>query len=215
MRLTGISQPSRLQLRTWVSVIGLVAIGICAVITTPARQRAAAPLVLAKPAPASEGPRVYYSRISAPTLTLADGRNRRVLSMLNIRHKLNFGDFVWDDRGIADGETWIMVDLKGQTMSVFRGGHEIGATAVLYGADSKPTPAGVFPVLEKARTHRSTLYDAEMPFMLRLSWDGVAIHASNVQVGQATHGCIGVPPAFAKRLYNQVQLGDLVSVAKA
>jgi hypothetical protein len=170
---------------------------------------------LAKPAPAAAASRVHYSRANAPTLTLTDGRSKPVLSMLNIRHKLKFGEYVWDDKGITGGETWIMVDLTGQTISVFRGGHEIGAAALLYGADNKPTPLGVFPVLQKARRHRSTLYDAEMPFMLRLTWDGVAIHASNVQIGQATHGCIGVPPDFAKRIFDQARVGDLVSITKA
>jgi lipoprotein-anchoring transpeptidase ErfK/SrfK len=160
-------------------------------------------------------PRLFYPQDNAPALTLADGTNRRVLSLLNIRHKLKFGEYRWDDEGIAGGDTWIMVDLSLQTMSVFRGGHEIGSAPILYGADNKPTPLGVYPVLQKARMHRSTLYDADMPFMLRLSWDGVAIHASTVQVGQATHGCIGVPPEFARLIFDQLNVGDIVSVSKA
>ena len=104
------------------------------------------------------------------------------------------------------------IDLGRQTLSVFRAGNEIGTAIVLFGADRKPTPLGVFPVLAKAITHRSTLYNAEMPFMLRLTADGVAIHASNVHKGAATHGCIGVPPAFARLLYGQMQIGDQVAI---
>lgn len=173
------------------------------------------PTVHAKAAPAATLPRVLYSRTNGPSITLADGSHRRILSMLNIHRKMQFGEYVWNDADIGDGDTWIMVDLSGQTMSVFRAGHEIGSAPITYGADSKPTPLGVFPVLQKARMHQSNLYDAEMPFMLRLTWDGVAIHASNVQIGQATHGCIGVPPAFARLIFNNIQVGDLVSVAKA
>ena len=51
-----------------------------------------------------------------------------------------------------------------------------------------------------------------MPFMLRLTWDGIAIHASNVRGGSATHGCIGVPPDFAELLFKEVKIGDQVSI---
>ena len=51
-----------------------------------------------------------------------------------------------------------------------------------------------------------------MPFMLRLTRDGVAIHASHVRKGAATHGCIGVAEPFARRLYRQMQVGDQVAV---
>ncbi len=125
---------------------------------------------------------------------------------------MHFGDYIWNDSGIPPGPTWVRVDLAQQTLSVFRAGHEIGSTVILFGADGKPTPSGVFPVLAKAQVHRSTLYDAEMPYMLRLTRDGVAIHASNVHEGAATHGCIGVPPAFARLLYGQMQVGDQVAI---
>ena len=83
---------------------------------------------------------------------------------------------------------------------------------ILYGTDGKPTPTGVFPVLERAAEHRSAAYDADMPYMLRLTADGVAIHASPVARGAATHGCIGVPFDFAERLFGQVRRGDLVAI---
>jgi lipoprotein-anchoring transpeptidase ErfK/SrfK len=51
-----------------------------------------------------------------------------------------------------------------------------------------------------------------MPFTLRLTNDGVSIHASSVRWGAATHGCIGVPPPFAERLFNAAKLGDEVLV---
>ena len=78
---------------------------------------------------------------------------------------------------------------------------------------SRPRPA-CFPILAKAEQHSSNLYDAEMPYMLRLTNDGVAIHASNVRFGSATHGCIGVPLEFAKLLFAQVKRGDLVAIVR-
>ena len=104
------------------------------------------------------------------------------------------------------------IDLARQTLAVFRAGHEIRSTVILFGADRKPNPTGVFPVLEKAVVHRSALYDAEMPFMLVLLRDGVAIHASDVRKGTATHGGIAVPEPFARRLHRQIHVSDHVAI---
>lgn len=161
---------------------------------------------------AANGPRLIYPDDQRHEIALANGQKKSVRSLLNISTPMSFGEFVWNDTGVPDGPSWIRVDLAGQTMSVFRAGHEIGSAVILYGTDGKPTPTGVFPVLGKKKHHRSNLYDAEMPFMLRLTYDGVAIHASNVQQGSATHGCIGVPDGFARRLFNQVKVGEPVSI---
>lgn len=156
--------------------------------------------------------RLRYPAGRYPLLMLPNGERRAVRSLLDVRRPLAFGDYAWNDRGVPAGPVWVRVDLARQTLSVFRAGHEIGATLILYGADGKPTPPGVYPVLERAREHRSTLYDAEMPFMLRLTGDGIAIHASNVRWAAATHGCIGVPLAFARLLFAQVKRGDPVAI---
>jgi hypothetical protein len=160
----------------------------------------------------SAGVRITYPEDRIPVLALPDGQTRAVHSLLNIERPMQFGDYVWNDDGIAAGPIWVRVDLARQTLSVFRSGHEIGSAVILFGADDKPTPSGVFPVLAKARRHRSSLYDAEMPFMLRLTGDGVAIHASDVRQGSATHGCIGIPLAFAQRLFGQIRVGDQVAI---
>ena len=83
---------------------------------------------------------------------------------------------------------------------------------ILYGAQSKQTPPGTYPIMAKLRQHRSSIYDADMPFTLRLTGDGIAVHSSNVRWGAATHGCIGVPPMFAEKLFDAVQVKDDVVV---
>jgi lipoprotein-anchoring transpeptidase ErfK/SrfK len=83
---------------------------------------------------------------------------------------------------------------------------------ILYGADGLPTPSGKFPVLAKLRDHVSQTYDAPMPYTLRLTADGVSIHGSNVRWGYATHGCVGVPTAFAAKLFETVSIGDDVLI---
>lgn len=140
------------------------------------------------------------------------GAAYRVSSLLAVPSAMRYGEALWDDRGAAAGRVWVRIDRKAQLISVFRGGDEIGTAVILYGAPAKPTPAGRYPVLEKRRVHRSSLYDADMPYTLRLTGDGVSIHAANVREGRATHGCIGVPADFARRLFDQVKMGDPVLI---
>ena len=160
------------------------------------------------------GSRFYYPATGFPILTLPDGRTETIRSVLNIKQKMRYGESVWDDGNVPQGPVWIRIDLTHQLLSVFRGGHEIGTAVVLYGAADKESPAGTFPILQKAEDYHSRTYDAEMPFMLRLTADGVAIHGSQVRPGAATHGCIGVPTEFARQLFAQVRLGDPVVILK-
>ena len=67
---------------------------------------------------------------------------------------------------------------------------------------------------QKDADHVSNLYDAPMPYMLRLTNDGVAIHGSDVDIDAATRGCIGVPTAFARKLFAQAKLGDKVIITR-
>jgi hypothetical protein len=165
--------------------------------------------------PTTDRVRVRYVSGKQPVFTLPNGERRAVESLLNVRRKMKFGDFIWNDDGIKPGPVWVRIDLARQMISVFRSNQEIGSAVILYGTDGKPTPTGVFPILAMAEQHSSNLYDAEMPYMLRLTNDGVAVHASNVRFGAATHGCIGVPLEFARLLYAQVKRGDLVAIVGA
>jgi lipoprotein-anchoring transpeptidase ErfK/SrfK len=135
-----------------------------------------------------------------------------VSTILTVPGRMQYGDYRWDDKGVPNGPTWVRVDLKSQIISVFRSGQEIGTAVILYGADGLATPAGKFPVLAKLKDHWSQTYDAPMPYTLRLTADGVSIHGSNVRWGYATHGCVGVPTAFAAKLFETVSVGDDVLI---
>lgn len=139
-----------------------------------------------------------------------------IRSVLPIDGPMKIGESHWDESAAPKtGTLVITVDLAAQVLSVFRDGHEIGAAAILYGADAKPTPLGIYPITQKDADHRSNIYGgAPMPYMLRLTDDGISIHASNVEAGYMTHGCIGIPRAFAKRLFGTVRLGDRVIVTR-
>lgn len=159
--------------------------------------------------------RVVLADVGPAKLPAPKPRDDRfvVKSILPIEGAIKYGEWHWDESAApASGATVITVDLTANVLSVFRDGHEIGATAVLTGFDDKPTPLGVFPITQKSKDHVSNLYDAPMPYMQRLTNDGVSIHATKVENGYVTHGCIGVPKEFAKRLFDTTRLGDKVII---
>jgi lipoprotein-anchoring transpeptidase ErfK/SrfK len=128
---------------------------------------------------------------------------------------LEHGKWVWNDRAApATGPMLILVDVGTQTVSVFRDGHEIGYSTIIYGADHKPTPLGRFPIKWKKKDHWSSTYeDAPMPYTLRMTDDGVAIHgAETIKPDYATNGCVGLPIEFAKQLFDVVKVGDVIIV---
>ena len=138
-----------------------------------------------------------------------------IRSILPIQGAIKYGEWHWDEsRAPAEGPLVMTVDLHARVISVFRGGHEIGAAAALLGTDEHPTPVGTFPILTKERHNVSEKYgNAPMPWTLRLTWDGVAIHGgSTVELGYASHGCIGVPDEFVSRLYDIAKIGDRVII---
>ena len=160
----------------------------------------------------SDPNRVFLSSAQLVEALNSGTLNRPVKSLLRVRRPLEYGDYLWNDANVPDGPTWIRVDLHSQLMSVFRAGHEIGTAVIVYGGDNKQTPVGKLHILAKAKEHRSSLYDAEMPYTLRLTGDGVSIHGSAVRWGAASHGCIGVPIAFARHLFDAAHVGDEVTV---
>lgn len=135
-----------------------------------------------------------------------------VKRILQIDEPFVHGYYKWDDEGVPEGELVITVDLKAESISVFRAGYEIGAAVITFGDSEKPTPTGVFPISQRDKDHVSNIYGSPMPYMLRLTNDGVAIHASDVKWGWGTRGCIGVPMEFARQLFEQARLGDRVIV---
>ena len=135
--------------------------------------------------------------------------------ILDIDGPIKYGEWYWDDEGVPPGPLVMTVDLDARVLSVFRGGYEIGATAVLLGTDEHPTPLGTFPILTKEKDNVSEKYNnAPMPWTLRLTWDGIAIHGSPVANGYASHGCIGTPDDFAEKLFAIAKKGDKVVITR-
>lgn len=137
-----------------------------------------------------------------------------VRRVLPIKGPIKYGEWHWDEEGVPDGPLLITVDLEARVISVFRGGYEIGAAAVMLGTDQHPTPLGHFPILSKERHNVSEKYgNAPMPWTLRLTWDGIAIHGgAEVENGYASHGCVGIPDGLAMQLFEVVEKGDMVVI---
>ncbi len=181
---------------------------------SPVRVRATEPVRVARTAIVRPRAKPATAPSPTPVVAKADPEDAYVVKrVLNVPEPLRHGDYYWDTAGVPEGPIVITVDLVAQTLSIFRAGYEIGTAAVIYGADEKPTPLGVFTITQKDAHHVSNLYGAPMPYMLRLTNDGVSIHGSALMDGKyATHGCVGIPTPLAKLIFAQVKLGDRVIV---
>ena len=154
-------------------------------------------------------------RASARDTRPIDVRNLRIVRELAVPNWLRPGEYAWDEEAAAaaTGEAIIVVNLRARVLSVYKNGVEIGRSSILYGAPDKPTPTGTFPIIEKRRDHTSNIYNAPMPHMQRLTWDGVALHGSpRLADDFATNGCIGLPREFAALLFEVTRVGDRVVV---
>jgi hypothetical protein len=123
------------------------------------------------------------------------------------------GQFIWAPELAPQGPMVMVVSLNRQQAYVYRNGVRIGVSTVSTGKKGNETPTGVFTILQKRQEHYSNLYNsAPMPFMQRLTWDGIALHAGNLPGKPASHGCIRLPMAFAKALFGETDMGMTVVI---
>ena len=130
--------------------------------------------------------------------------------------QLKAGDFVWlpAAQDSSGAPLMVIVNLQSQHAYVYRDGQPIAITTVSTGRPGRETPTGTFEILAKERMHHSNLYDnAPMPFMQRLTWSGLSMHAGRLPGHPASHGCIRLPAKFAERLYQLTQRGEFVVVS--
>jgi hypothetical protein len=126
---------------------------------------------------------------------------------------LRAGDFLWEPELSPSGPLVIIISLPDQALSAYRNGIRIAYSSISSGTKGRSTPAGVFTILEKEVTHFSNKYHhAPMPFMQRLTWEGVALHGGDLPGYPASHGCIRLPHEFARKLYSFTVRGTTVIV---
>lgn len=123
------------------------------------------------------------------------------------------GQYIFEKHDNYDGTLKIVAVLDIQRMYVYLDDKLIGFTTISAGKKGKETPTGRFPILQKNIDHKSNIYsNAPMPYMQRLTWDGIALHAGHIPGYAASHGCIRMPLPFAKALYGITKMGQEVVV---
>ncbi len=114
----------------------------------------------------------------------------------------------------SKGPLLIVISIADQRISLYDNGTLIARSSVSTGVRDHPTPLGVFSVIGKQRWHRSNIYsDAPMPYMQRITWSGIALHAGVLPGYPASHGCIRLTNDFAIRLWHLTKRGTRVVIA--
>ena len=134
-------------------------------------------------------------------------------SVVEAAERLKPGEYLWAPQVAPEGPVLLVVNLATQRAVIYRNGLPIGITTISSGRPGYRTPTGVFTVLQRRVEHYSSLYNnAPMPYMQRLTWGGVALHAGDLPGYPASHGCIRLPLDFARLLYEVTHRGMTVVV---
>lgn len=110
----------------------------------------------------------------------------------------------------------LVVNLARQRIDGYRGTKHFFSSAISSGKAGHRTPRGVFGIIQKRRRHFSNLYNgAPMPYMQRLTWSGIALHAGQIPGYPASHGCVRLPYSRAKQLFSKTHMNARVVVTTA
>jgi lipoprotein-anchoring transpeptidase ErfK/SrfK len=120
-----------------------------------------------------------------------------------------------DFGAMPKGPLQIVVSIADQHVTLYSNGVRVEQGPVSTGVPGRPTPTGVFSIIQKDRFHHSNLYsNAPMPYMERITWSGVALHEGPLPGYPASHGCIRMTHDFAARLWQVARIGVRVIVAR-
>jgi hypothetical protein len=113
------------------------------------------------------------------------------------------------------GPLILAISIGSQRVTVYDNGTPIAVSQISTGVPGHPTPMGIFSVIQKQRWHQSNIYSgAPMPYMQRITWSGIAMHAGVVPGHPASHGCIRLPERFAVRLWGLTKVGARVVITR-
>jgi lipoprotein-anchoring transpeptidase ErfK/SrfK len=111
------------------------------------------------------------------------------------------------------GPLIVTVSIEQQWLRLYDANGLFAESPVSTGMKGHTTPMGVFSVIQKNKMHRSNIYSgAPMPYMQRLTWSGIALHAGVLPGYPASHGCIRMPNAFAVKMWNWTRMGARVII---
>jgi hypothetical protein len=123
------------------------------------------------------------------------------------------GDYLWRDVPASAGAERVVISLGDQLAYLYRGETLMAVATISSGEPGRDTPTGIFSVLDKKPMHRSKKYDnAPMPFTQFIDQYGVALHAGFNPGRPASHGCVRLPSAFAKKLYTVTEIGTPILI---
>jgi len=118
------------------------------------------------------------------------------------------------EAGKPQGPLIIAISIQKQNLKIYDAKGFFAETSISTGMPGHPTPMGVFSVIQKHKLHHSNIYSgAPMPYMQRITWSGVAMHAGVLPGYPASHGCIRMPMAFAVKMWGWTRMGARVVVA--
>jgi lipoprotein-anchoring transpeptidase ErfK/SrfK len=187
---------------------------LCAITLAPAFATTPKPAVPAMPAASASVAKPAAAAVTPPALVTSPVKASRPAPTVLGDDPLQPGEFAWVPQMSTGGPMMVLVNIKEQMAYVYRNGLRIGRTSVSTGKKGHETPTGVFTILQKNADHHSNLYkNAPMPFMQRLTWDGVALHAGNIPGYPASHGCVRLPYEFSKLLFDATTMGVTVVIA--
>src|SRR6266480_1424355 len=117
------------------------------------------------------------------------------------------------EAGKPQGPLIIAISIDKQNLKIYDANGFFAQTPISTGMRGHPTPMGVFSIIQKHKFHHSNIYsNAPMPYMQRITWSGVAMHAGVLPGYPASHGCIRMPMAFAMKMWNWTKMGARVVV---
>lgn len=112
------------------------------------------------------------------------------------------------------GPLIIAISINKQHLKIYDDNGLFAETPISTGMRGHATPMGVFSIIQKQKFHESNIYSgAPMPFMQRITWSGIAMHAGVLPGHPASHGCIRMPMAFAVKMYGWTRMGARVIIA--
>jgi hypothetical protein len=123
------------------------------------------------------------------------------------------GKYLWRDVPQSAGAERVVISLGDQLAYLYRGNTLMAVSSISSGKPGNDTPLGIFSVLDKKVMHRSKKYDnAPMPHMQRIDQYGIALHAGFNPGRPASHGCVRLPSAFARKLFGTTEVGTPVYI---
>ncbi|MDQ2749117.1 MAG: Ig-like domain-containing protein [Actinomycetota bacterium] len=135
---------------------------------------------------------------------------------------MSFNDSLTSD--FATGAANIsIVDASTHTMRVTSDGRPFGSFPVSLGAPDTPTASGVKVIMEKGKSICMSgpgYHECGVKYTQRLTYGGEYLHSApwnlrNIGHADSSNGCTNLIPADALKLYNFLEIGDVVQYPNA